>query len=662
MKPLTKSRFKTALECPNKLFYTSKKEYANNKNEDTFLQALASGGFQVEELARLHYPKGIFINTENYEYEKAIQLTQEALQQDEVVIYEAAFHFEGLFIRTDIIAKKGNSIKLLEVKAKSFNPNEENTFIGTRGGIVSSWKPYLFDLAFQKYVAQKKYPQFQFEAFLFMADKTKKTTINGLNQLFRIPNNGNPRTDIIKRVNSIEEIGNSVLSEVNVDSIVNDIINDKYKYYDNLNFEEAIVTFKKAYQEDIFLNWPTQFSSCKNCEFKATPEQEKEGLKSGFKHCFSKQLHWSEKDFNKPNAMQIWNFRGKTLMEENRLLMEQVTEEDINIKPEAGRISPSERQWLQVAKAVKNDFTIHVEKESLQQEMNNWKFPLHFIDFETSTVALPFTAGRKPYEQVAFQFSHHQYNQAGSIEHKNQFISNTPGEFPNFIFARALKEAIGKDEGTVFKFATHENTIINAIINQLEESNVQDKEELLLFLKTISKSTHNQANPWEGHRNMLDLCSIVKNYYYNPHTKGSNSIKAVLPASLNSSPYLKAKYCQPIGTIELSSYNFSAHHIWLKMKNGQVINPYKTLPQLFENWQENELEETISNIENVADGGAALTAYAKLQYVDMSEKERNEITNGLLKYCELDTLAMVMIYEHFRFDILENESYFEKIL
>jgi hypothetical protein len=55
MKPLTKSRFKLGLECPNKLYYTSKKEYANQKNEDTFLQALAQGGFQVEELARIMF-------------------------------------------------------------------------------------------------------------------------------------------------------------------------------------------------------------------------------------------------------------------------------------------------------------------------------------------------------------------------------------------------------------------------------------------------------------------------------------------------------------------------------------------------------------------------------------------------------------------------------
>ena len=32
----------------------------------------------------------------------------------------------------------------------------------------------------------------------------------------------------------------------------------------------------------------------------------------------------------------------------------------------------------------------------------------------------------------------------------------------------------------------------------------------------------------------------------------------------------------------------------------------------------------------------------------MSKEERLELKSGLLKYCELDTLAMVMIYEHLR--------------
>ena len=61
MKYLTKSRFKLGLEYPNKLYYTRKKEYPNKKNEDPFLLALAEGGFQVEELARMHFPNGVLM-------------------------------------------------------------------------------------------------------------------------------------------------------------------------------------------------------------------------------------------------------------------------------------------------------------------------------------------------------------------------------------------------------------------------------------------------------------------------------------------------------------------------------------------------------------------------------------------------------------------------
>ena len=61
MRYLTKSLYKTGLECPNKLFYTKNKQYANTKKDNPFLEALASGGFQVEELAKLHYPEGVLI-------------------------------------------------------------------------------------------------------------------------------------------------------------------------------------------------------------------------------------------------------------------------------------------------------------------------------------------------------------------------------------------------------------------------------------------------------------------------------------------------------------------------------------------------------------------------------------------------------------------------
>ncbi len=57
MRYLTKSRFKLAVECPTKLFYTGKGHYRNLLSEDSFMQALAEGGFQVGKMATMRYPK-----------------------------------------------------------------------------------------------------------------------------------------------------------------------------------------------------------------------------------------------------------------------------------------------------------------------------------------------------------------------------------------------------------------------------------------------------------------------------------------------------------------------------------------------------------------------------------------------------------------------------
>ena len=49
--------------------------------------------------------------------------------------------------------------------------------------------------------------------------------------------------------------------------------------------------------------------------------------------------------------------------------------------------------------------------------------------------------------------------------------------------------------------------------------------------------------------------------------------------------------------------------------------------------------------ERVADGGAAMTAWAYMQFAEMSDTERDALCGMLKQYCELDTLAMVMILE-----------------
>ena len=189
MRYLTKSRFRLGIDCPSKLYYTKKENlYANTKDLDTFMQALASGGFQVEELARLHYPGGTLIEddrtSKNY-YSNALDSTIRALSKsDDIVIYEAAFSYEKLFIRTDILVKKGNDIKLIEVKSRSFDPKNLELF-NKNGSIKPGWISTFYDVAFQKHVIEKCHPEWNVSAYLLMADKTKKATVDGLNQMFR---------------------------------------------------------------------------------------------------------------------------------------------------------------------------------------------------------------------------------------------------------------------------------------------------------------------------------------------------------------------------------------------------------------------------------------------------------------------------------------------
>ena len=120
------------------------------------------------------------------DYEEALRQTNELLSQEIAIIYEAAIKYENLFIRADVLLKIGNKLYLHEVKAKSCDFDDETGFFNNKGFMTSGWKSYVDDVAFQKYVITRAFPQFQVFSFLMLVDKTKKATVNGLNQKFQL--------------------------------------------------------------------------------------------------------------------------------------------------------------------------------------------------------------------------------------------------------------------------------------------------------------------------------------------------------------------------------------------------------------------------------------------------------------------------------------------
>ena len=646
---LTKSRFKLGIECPTKLFYTGKEEYANEKAEDKFLSALAEGGYQVGELAKLYFPHGHDIKT--LDYEEAEKQTQALLKQDSVIIYEPAIRFNNLFVRIDILIKKGTHFDLIEVKSKSIDTGKNSPFLSKRDGtILSDWKPYLYDIAFQKYVLEKSYPESSIAPYLILVDKNSICMTDGLNQKFQIIKDESHIKGIkVSNTLTKEDLKHKILAQVPVEEEVQIIYDGKdSKDKKEKSFFENIDFLATHYEKDEKITTSIG-SKCAGCEFKCSSKEESQGLKSGFKECWSAALNWKDNDFNDLIIFDIWDFRKKDkFITDRKIKVADISEEDIN--PEADKkagLSRTERQWIQVKKCQSNDKTPFLDSSGLSAEFEKWKYPLHFIDFETSSVAIPFHKGRKPYEGVTFQFSHHIVTQDGSVEHIGQYINHKRGVFPNYEFIREFKRQLKSDGGTIFRYSHHENTYLNKIYQQLceDESDIQDRENLCSFIKSVTKSVKKPSKSsdekWEGERCMVDMCELVKRYYYDPAMKGSNSIKVVLPAILNSSSYLKGKYSKPI-----SSLNFKDRQ-WLEIKDGVVSDPYERLPKMFQDMPEKNINLSIED-DSLSDGGAALMAYGKMQFSEISEYKRKELIQALLKYCELDTLAMVMIFEGWR--------------
>ena len=641
---LTKSRYKIGLECPTKLFYTAKKEYPNTKMDDPFMAALAQGGYQVGELAKYYFPGGHDITS--LDYEEAEAQTNALLEQENVIIYEPAIRFGDLFIRIDVLVKKGNHFELIEVKAKSIDTKDESPFFGKRGGLNSGWKAYLYDVAFQHHVLAGVFPDATIDCSLMLADKHVQCATNGLNQKFKITRDNNRLGVAVGSSLSESDLAQKILVQVSVDDVV-EYINQQF-HDDGKSFVEHIDYLANRYKSDIKIP-PCVSAQCKKCEFTCTTEDEANGLKSGFKECWQQANKWDEQEFQAPNVFELWNFRGtQKLIDADKIKFTDLSEEDFKIKEDGkSGLSTSQRQWLQVEMTRGGDTDAYLDVEGLKAEMATWVYPLHFIDFETTTVALPFTKGRKPYEGIAFQFSHHVVDKNGHVEHVGQYLNTARETFPNYDFVRALKAELEKDEGTIFRYADHENNYLNLILKQIiaDQNVIEDAEELITFIKLITHSTGKVKPPWKGGRDMVDLLYLVKRYYYHPSMKGSNSLKQVLPAVLENSDFLKEKYSQPIYGADsgIPSLNFSGH-TWLKIEEGKVVDPYKQLPELFKDVSDKNVE-LLSDEDELANGGAAMTAYAKIQFEDMSDYEREELEQGLLKYCELDTLAMVMVYE-----------------
>lgn len=615
---LSKSDFQIASTCSKKLVYKKASfETMNDANE--YMEMLAQGGHIVAKYAQLTFTDAVEIKGESLDV--AIAETKKLIQEnDNITLFEATFSSNGKIVRTDILEKKKNVLNIIEVKSKSHD--SDNDAYNAKRKLAE----YSADVAYQTLVLKEAYPDFQVHSFLLLPDKAKRTTIEGLAGWFKV-------NTMIEEKFEMEE-----LPAQNVIRFKKPLVEFKYendpdrKKYIELLQEDNLLTLVPLDEEvnammqviqnrsDLFLDIlqngikPEYFSlnkNCKGCEFNLG----KKKSKNGYRECWQELADIDPHIFDLYFGGAIGHYKSGWYLDE-LIDKKKVSFWDLDperFKDSKGKLgSRGQRQFLQFENTKAKSEWISPDLASALQGL---KYPLHFIDFETYLGAVPHHRGMRPYELVAFQWSCHTIATSDSDPIHTEYL-NSDYDFPNFRFAESLMKQIGTT-GTPLMWTPFENTILRNILEQMEIYRYRNDslKDWLTNITTDSKQGR------EGR--FVDLNDFTLQYYFHPDMKGKTSIKKVLPAIWNNNPYL--------------------HSIpWFKKyvsDSASSLNPYDTLAPVI-----GELE----NEEVVKDGTGAMRVYQDLMFgVDSQNKERREnLKQLLLQYCELDTMAMVIIWKY----------------
>jgi hypothetical protein len=117
---LSKSRFLAGLQCHLKLWYQCYNRELIPEVPPS-QQAIFDAGHEVGELATQLFPGGILIDEPYFLHKQAVQSTLQAMQDPDVKsIYEAAFVYDGVRIRVDVLERLDDgSWNLVEVKSST---------------------------------------------------------------------------------------------------------------------------------------------------------------------------------------------------------------------------------------------------------------------------------------------------------------------------------------------------------------------------------------------------------------------------------------------------------------------------------------------------------------------------------------------------------------
>jgi hypothetical protein len=150
-----------------------------------------------------------------------------------------------------------------------------------------------------------------------------------------------------------------------------------------------------------------------------------------------------------------------------------------------------------------------VSKLAIRRFLQDLKYPVHLLDFETFSTAIPKFDGLRPFQRVPFQFSLHIRASPGADLVHRGFLARGAGD-PRPDFMARLCQAVAQEGSLVAYNAAFEKGVLRECADALPA-----------------------FQPWVNslESRFVDLLQPFRAFrYYHPAQHGSASMKAVLPA------------------------------------------------------------------------------------------------------------------------------------
>ena len=695
---LSKSTFIAAYDCPVRLLHKRSK-MASGKTDDDFLGLLAEGGMQFECLVRVAYP-GVEL-VRNYAdphgcHAESMSLLKKTIESGKGILHEPTFVAGPYSARVDMLRVTGNRIELCEIKAKSFAgpvggwdggaflpvdfPNKEDNpqIVGVRGGVASSWLPYVADVAFQKVVLERALLEagINLDAFVIVPalvlvnKRAHCSELDARANVYVEPDSRSVAAEDRKMKDwkfattppdgwrspliAIVDVTTAaaLLREGNAKS--------KAARWEDWTLDRMMDDAAGIYRGGIEVDPCDERGwKCRDCEYNGDG-----GERDGFNHCWGSGA---------PSARNLTTlYYGKTYADPfggqgGRWVHLRV---DANLTGVALTVADLDDDPSESARGLRRTQQMQAERsgqpvigEGLAQVVQTQLCPiddeaiLYFIDFETSMSCLPHYVSDRPYQVVPFQFSCHavaihagvpNWDDADHREWLFPHEQDLASIDMDRLFADELQRAvtaplsgITDTTSSVFHWATHERTVLKQVRRRLKESRDScDTDRIAFFDSMVGGGKQKTAG------RLVDMLNVAQDNVFHHLQKGRFSIKQFLPAICAD-----AEIRAMVKTLVTELKDDGAAPI------GEAWDPYKALPAIGDLVAGEYTDPTVSRDESdVHDGNAlssgtdAMLAFAALRYGadgmgrTWNESEKQQLREALYVYCKLDTAAMVAVW------------------